>query len=198
MKAETAPAKAETADESRASFNRRCSFIAQQVDPSSAGHKRGSFRTMVGSLPEHRIGQCSSHGVKPGANGAAAAKINQDRGLITYPFNDDPESALFVVLDGHGPSGEHVSEYLMWKLQELLLADAQGLKADPKSALIRAFEQADEQLNLSGLQTMASGAAIVLVLALKNTLVSAHTRRARTHPSLFLQPVQQCTNSLAD
>ena len=36
----------------------------------------------------------------------AIAKINQDCGCVCYPFAEDDELALLLVMDGHGPEGE--------------------------------------------------------------------------------------------
>ena len=56
------------------------------------------------------LGTFSAHGIEPGEGVAGGvAKINQDCGCVCYPFADDAELALLVVMDGHGPEGEKVS-----------------------------------------------------------------------------------------
>lgn len=131
-----------------------------------------------GVLPE-RIATFSSHGLKPGRNGVAYDKINQDRGLITYPFAEHPKQALFCVYDGHGTNGEQVSEYIMWKVQELILGQQKDLETDAEGVLIRAFEEADRQLAESPVQASVSGAAAVVVLMLGNTLYTANAGDSR-------------------
>ena len=129
----------------------------------------------------HQIGTYSAHGIKPGANGTAFAKINQDRGLITYPFNKSMRMALFGVFDGHGSNGELVSDYAMWKVQELLLATA-DLNADTiTQALIFAFEETDRLLATPevNIAARASGAAAVVVVIIGNTLFVANAGDSR-------------------
>lgn len=48
------------------------------------------------------MGTYSCHGVEPSYNDeeGVTAKINQDRGCVVYPLNDDPKHALFSVFDG--------------------------------------------------------------------------------------------------
>ena len=52
---------------------------------------------------------------------------------MCYPFADDAEQALMVVMDGHGPQGEKVSASLMHALvhhlenSELLRSSARQL-----------------------------------------------------------------------
>lgn len=44
-------------------------------------------------------------------------KVNQDRGCVVYPFNSNPNEALFLVLDGHGDQGDRVSEFVMTEVE---------------------------------------------------------------------------------
>ena len=54
-------------------------------------------------FPPEVVGTYSCHGVEPGARaGQTAAKINQDRGCVCYPFGPKGDMALFCVYDGHG------------------------------------------------------------------------------------------------
>ena len=50
----------------------------------------------------------------------STAKINQDRGGITYPYANSTSTALFAVYDGHGEGGELVSQYALGEVQRLL------------------------------------------------------------------------------
>ena len=57
-------------------------------------------------FPEPIVGTFSCHGVEPGNRaGETHNKINQDRGVIAYPFGPDGAYALFCVYDGHGTPG---------------------------------------------------------------------------------------------
>jgi len=49
-----------------------------------------------------------------------AAKINQDRGGVAFPYGNSIRTALFAVYDGHGQGGELVSQYSLHEIQRLL------------------------------------------------------------------------------
>jgi len=49
-----------------------------------------------------------------------AAKINQDRGGVAFPYGNSTRTALFAVYDGHGQGGELVSQYSLHEIQRLL------------------------------------------------------------------------------
>ena len=51
---------------------------------------------------------------------AISAKINQDRGGITYPYANSDRTALFAVYDGHGQGGELVSQFALHEIQRRL------------------------------------------------------------------------------
>jgi hypothetical protein len=61
-------------------------------------------------LDPRKIGTFSNHGIKPGQHGRATAKINQDRGIITYPLAYNPNMAMLCVYDGHGTNGDSVRQ----------------------------------------------------------------------------------------
>jgi len=97
-----------------------------------------------------RIGTHTRHGLMPGPRGFSAAKINQDRGLVAWPFNGSYNQALLCVWDGHGSKGERASEFCMKTIPEMLEA-ATDLKTDTVEALRRANVKCDEQLFASDL-----------------------------------------------
>jgi hypothetical protein len=168
-------------------YRRRGSWVAAEHMPEITRPSSTEAQTSLkipGILPD-TVASLSSHGLKPGRNGMAHDKINQDRGLITYPFADDPKAILFGVYDGHGSNGEGVSEYVMWKIQELILSRVAQLKTDPESVLKYAFEEADRQLKVSPTQASVSGTAAVCVLCLGNKLVS---RTLHAKPCMAQRP----------
>ena len=62
--------------------------------------------------------------VAGGPKGSGAkAKINQDRGVVCWPFCGSYNEALLCIFDGHGRKGEQVSEYCMTTVPELLEED---------------------------------------------------------------------------
>lgn len=50
----------------------------------------------------------------------SAAKINQDRGGVAFPYGNCPKTALFAVYDGHGLGGELISQFALHEIQQRL------------------------------------------------------------------------------
>jgi len=74
-------------------------------------------------------------------------KANQDRYLTLPNFENDPAQSLFGVFDGHGASGEIVSQFLVHVLpQELSKELKSEKKGDVSLALQRAFYHTSESL----------------------------------------------------
>ena len=90
---------------------RRLSVRYSARDQSSG--RTSSRRNSRGSAPfdRSRIGVHTKHGLRPGPRGQSAAKINQDRGVVCWPYNNSFNQALLCIFDGHGRNGEKVSEY---------------------------------------------------------------------------------------
>ena len=96
-------------------------------------------------FPKDKIGLNSNHGIKPsGGFSGTTAKINQDRGLVSYPFCDDPRQILLAVYDGHGPHGEKISEFASFTYVELLEAEASALETDTEGCMLRNMVKCDE------------------------------------------------------
>ena len=94
-----------------------------------------------------RLGTFSAHGIEPGEDeDAPIAKINQDCGCVCYPFAEDPELALMVVMDGHGPQGEKVSQTLMHALVHALETST-TLQHGARRALEASFDAAHQACN---------------------------------------------------
>ena len=109
---------------------------------------------------------------------------------MTYPFNDDPNSAFFAVFDGHGMNGEQVSEYAIWKVQEIMMLNCSMLPHKAEQCMIHAFEEGDKQLAKSPVAARVSGTAAVAVFVHGTTLVRAPRTPAlprdhSTHPLYF-------------
>jgi len=82
----------------------------------------------------------------PGPRGFSAAKINQDRGVVCWPFNGSYNQALLCVFDGHGSKGERASEFCMRTVPELLENESELLRPDPEDCLKRNVIKTDELL----------------------------------------------------
>ncbi|CAN0393219.1 unnamed protein product [Pylaiella littoralis] len=131
------------------------------------------------------VGTYSCHGVEPSySNGGdddegVTAKINQDRGCVVYPFNDDTKHALFSVFDGHGEHGDVVSHFVMHELQSCLGAHP-SLLNDPAKALMESYVKVDESLAASkGQEATFSGTTAVSVLMREDNLWIANAGDSR-------------------
>eukprot|EP00529_Nitzschia_sp_RCC80_P016875 CAMPEP_0113508616 /NCGR_PEP_ID=MMETSP0014_2-20120614/37121_1 /TAXON_ID=2857 /ORGANISM="Nitzschia sp." /LENGTH=653 /DNA_ID=CAMNT_0000404359 /DNA_START=250 /DNA_END=2208 /DNA_ORIENTATION=+ /assembly_acc=CAM_ASM_000159 len=74
-----------------------------------------------------------------------AAKINQDRGGVAYPYANNKKTALFAVYDGHGQGGEFVSQYALHEVQRLLEKHP-DFKTDIEKAFKETFLTVDSSL----------------------------------------------------
>ncbi|CAB1096392.1 unnamed protein product [Ectocarpus sp. CCAP 1310/34] len=136
-------------------------------------------------FPDAKVGTYSCHGVEPSYStgrdddDGVTAKINQDRGCVVYPFNEDPKHALFSVFDGHGEHGDVVSNFVMHELQACLAAHP-SLLDDPAKALMESYVQVDESLAASkGEEATFSGTTAVSVLMRENKLWIANAGDSR-------------------
>ena len=112
-----------------------------------------------------RIGTITRHGVAPvkvsrlqralpdalRTAPTSKAKINQDRGLVCYPFRGSSDRALICVFDGHGSQGEHIAEFCIHSVLERLQSSASGpprsgLGPDAAASLREAIVAANEDL----------------------------------------------------
>jgi len=117
------------------------------------------------------VGTFSCHGNNFGE------RINQDRGSIEYPFGNDPQQALFCVLDGHGPQGAELAQSAMLTLHTLIFEDTrlhrQGVApsslTDPAVILQESFMEANKMLSMdTNLETTCSGCTALVMLMYDN------------------------------
>eukprot|EP00966_Prymnesium_polylepis_P274487 6342101-Prymnesium_polylepis.1 len=101
----SSPAEAEANAEPTA---RKTSFMA--LETGSAGEDY--------PIPTSHLGFHSNSGIKSGL------KINQDRGMITYPYAGDSDRLLLGVYDGHGKAGHRISEKVAFRFVELMEEEA--------------------------------------------------------------------------
>lgn len=130
-------------------------------------------------LPKERFSTYSNHGIKPTMGGKVAAKINQDRGQLTYPLAGDDGVAMLAVFDGHGANGEQVSEFAMLRMPDLLEAKPERLKNEPSRLLTEAFEQIDKELRESSIATAASGSTGIVAILMEDELWTANVGDSR-------------------
>ena len=114
----------------------------------SLSRRRSSSASSASAAPfdQAQLGTHTRHGIMPGPRGFSAAKINQDRGVVCWPFNGSCNQALLCIFDGHGSKGEVVSEFCMKTVPELLEAEPDALQADPPGFLTKSIIKCDELL----------------------------------------------------
>ena len=99
--------------------------------PTSVVHLRQISPNMLDSLKaghnsdapiqfESPVPWCGCRTIGGRRGDASIPKPNQDRGLIRAPYLGNEQYALFGIFDGHGFSGEHVSEFVTQSLPKLL------------------------------------------------------------------------------
>jgi len=74
-----------------------------------------------------------------------AAKTNQDRGGVAFPYGNSSRTALFAVYDGHGQGGELVSQYSLHEIQRLLEKHP-DFKQNTENAFKETFLKVDSSL----------------------------------------------------
>jgi len=135
--------------------NNRRRSVAHQSPEIDAGPVDTTF-------DEAKVGSLSRHGIAPtrGASGVTSkAKINQDRGVVCWPFNGSYNEALLCIFDGHGMQGERVSEWCMQQIPGRLEAERALLKDDPAACLQKVVPEMDKTLlNHPKLASVARGA----------------------------------------
>ena len=118
-------------------------------------------------------------GVEP-VPGGSVAKINQDRGLAIYPWNEQERTGLFGVYDGHGRVGEKVSEFVIQNLPQALLGRSELLDKDPGEALSTAYLKVDDDLAAEpGVDATVSGTTAVTCLVKEGHLWIANSGDSR-------------------
>ena len=79
-------------------------------------------KSSLPTLPRKHVGFYSNHGIKPAheRDYEGSAKINQDRGMISYPVGKSSNQLLLGVYDGHGQHGELCSDFVSFVLADVL------------------------------------------------------------------------------
>jgi hypothetical protein len=137
---------------------RRLTFATQgNITPHTPLHQiqQRVFRSLeIGDVPkvplpfpETVVATYSCHGIEPSYMDSQpfVAKINQDRGIVVYPFAGKESQAIFAVFDGHGEVGDKVSEFCMYEVPKLLEAHPL-VDTDIVTAFKETFVAVDERL----------------------------------------------------
>lgn len=91
------------------------------------------------------IGLATTHGIDlySELEDPEFVKINQDRGMVVWPFAGSYGSAMLGLFDGHGQGGERVAEQCCYLTTELLARDAK-LPTNPVGSLEENMCRLDE------------------------------------------------------
>jgi len=136
------PAPPAPQEDEDAGYDNRRRSVAHQAPELDGKKSATTFDTA-------KIGVLTKHGIAParGASGVTSkAKINQDRGVVCWPFNGSHNQALLCIFDGHGMQGEKVSEWCMNQIPVRLEAVRGMLASNAPQALSQVIIQMDKVL----------------------------------------------------
>jgi len=105
-------------------------------------------------------------------------KVNQDRALVAYGLNGDPDISVFGVMDGHGEFGHLVADFVMRNLKKFLEEEPE-LKEKPNSSISSSVNKLVESLNEKKINCHFSGTTCVFGLLLEKTLYVANIGDSR-------------------
>eukprot|EP00316_Scyphosphaera_apsteinii_P008375 CAMPEP_0119310726 /NCGR_PEP_ID=MMETSP1333-20130426/19888_1 /TAXON_ID=418940 /ORGANISM="Scyphosphaera apsteinii, Strain RCC1455" /LENGTH=454 /DNA_ID=CAMNT_0007314961 /DNA_START=94 /DNA_END=1458 /DNA_ORIENTATION=+ len=139
-------------------------YEAKEVGSSrgSTGHSKLARRSAASE--GDCIGTSTRHGVMPGPRGFVAAKINQDRGVVVWPFNGSYNEALLCVFDGHGAKGEIVAEHCVQSIPERLQRDPEKLRTQPEAVLSQVVIEIDHELLTGELGSIAQSCGTTSII----------------------------------
>lgn len=144
-------------------------------------HEIGEVPASEPLFSTKQVGTYSCHGIEPSyyeADGITA-KINQDRGVVCTPIDDQAHSSVFAVYDGHGERGEKVSDFVMRRVIDQL-GCFPNLKGQEPAALINAFVTTNDMLSAEpDVEPMFSGTTAVCVLMRENHIWCANCGDSR-------------------
>jgi len=135
-------------------------------------------------IPTTHIGFHSHCGEKGGLT------INQDRGMVTFPFAGDEERLLLCVFDGHGKAGHRVSEVVAWQFVQHMEKGApkEAMKDAPavadaalKEVMGKCVVDVDDWLaeNAPGDSRHSGTTAIIVMLGAANSIICANVGDSR-------------------
>lgn len=108
-----------------------------------------------------------------------AAKINQDRGGVAFPYGNCPKTALFAAYDGHGQGGELVSQFALHEIQSRLEKRPE-FNTDLEKAFKDTFLQVDDALQQEPLiEPLYAGTTACVALLRDDTLTVANAGDSR-------------------
>ena len=128
---------------------------------------------------------------RPGKDMEGKIKINQDSLICLTNINNIKDFNIFGVLDGHGPEGHFVSEYITNYIPSKIIYDPniqkltdteeiyKKLKENNCKIILQAFIDADKQLENVEFNTSESGTTCCLIIHIGNHILCANTGDSR-------------------
>ena len=128
---------------------------------------------------------------RPGKDGSGKTKTNQDSFVIKPKINNIKDFNIFGVLDGHGPDGHFVSEFISELIPSQIInhpeiknlknieAIYQKLKENNYKIINQSFITSDKQLQNMEFDVSESGCTCCLVIQLGNHIICANTGDSR-------------------
>ena len=128
----------------------------------------------------------------PGKNASGKTKINQDSFIFKTNINNIKEFNIFGVLDGHGPDGHFVSEFVSEIIPSQLINHPEIKKlTKPKDIykkfkennckiITQAFISADKKLQNMEFDTSESGCTRCLIIHIGKHIMCANTGDSRS------------------
>ena len=141
-------------------------------------------------LPRSVCGAYCAHGVQD-----RKYKVNQDRGVTSYPFAGSRDHALFVNCDGHGPYGHDVADFVVRAVHATLKGHAK-LHTDACAALAETVVAVHAALGASDVDSSISGCSLLVTLIVRSDLYVASTGDARA--ILGKEPDESAPSALSE
>lgn len=125
--------------------------------------------------PNTAAAAAAAHLARP----TTAAKINQDRGGVAFPYGNCAKTALFAAYDGHGQGGELVSQFALHEIQSRLEKHP-DFNANLEKAFIDTFLAVDSDLQKEPIiEPLYAGTTACVALLRNNVLTCANAGDSR-------------------
>mmetsp|Transcript_2017 Transcript_2017/g.2708 ORF Transcript_2017/g.2708 Transcript_2017/m.2708 type:complete len:358 (-) Transcript_2017:322-1395(-) len=152
------------------------------VSGSANANRKASVMEGIGTLTKLELeGKGSLEVVSKSNKGHvpySKKKVNQDRPMVKFSMQDDPELNLFGVMDGHGEFGHLVATYVQENLPTCL-AKQKCLKDDTEKGILDGVKECVTDLPDMKINTAFSGTTCVFGVMNKSKLYVANIGDSR-------------------
>jgi serine/threonine protein phosphatase PrpC len=105
-------------------------------------------------------------------------KVNQDRAVVKYALNGDPDVCLFGVMDGHGEFGHLVSEFVQKNLP-VRMAEQENITTNTEEAILNGMAATVADLADTDINCAFSGTTCVGSILIKRRLLTYNVGDSR-------------------